>query len=386
MGAAGDMLTAALLELAGGGALEPVKIPGVKIISKKINKNGVLGTQIDVDVRGHKEHEHEHESHEHRGHSVIDINELINALDISDAAKSNAKAVYALIAEAESAVHGKPATEIHFHEVGNLDAVADIVSVCVLIEKINPDKILASPIRTGFGQVKCAHGILPVPAPATALILKGVPIYAGDCEGEMCTPTGAAILKHFVSEFREFPNFKISNIGYGFGHKEFKALNCARAFLGESPPQRICDSSGTPVSDDYRDEVVELVCALDDATPEQAAFASDVLFQNGALDVYRTPVVMKKGRLGFELRCLARPGDAEKMAGLIFKHTTTIGMREYKTKRRVLKRTTRAEKNGVNVKTSEGFGTKKSKPEFDDLTRIAIENEISVIDAAQKGF
>ena len=373
MGAAGDMLTAALLELVGEDALDSVKIPGVKIINKKIVKNGILGTQIDVEIRGHHEHGHNHDhnhehNHEAHGHSVIDIKELINGLDISEKVKTDAIAVYGEIAEAESAVHGKPATEIHFHEVGNLDAIADIVSACVLIEKINPDKILASPIRTGFGQVKCAHGILPVPAPATALILRGVPVYAGEYEGEMCTPTGAAILKRFVSEFREAPKMKISQIGYGFGHKEFKAVNCARAFLGET-------------ADDYGDEVVELVCAMDDTTPEAAAFASEILFENGALDVYKTPIVMKKGRLGFELRCLARPEDAEKMAGLIFKHTTTIGLREYKTKRRVLKRATHTAKNGVSVKTSEGYGVRKSKPEFDDLARVAIENEISVVDA-----
>ena len=184
--------------------------------------------------------------------------------------KADAKAVYALIAEAESKVHGHPVEQIHFHEVGTMDAVADVVAVCILMEMIDADSITASPVHVGSGSVRCAHGILPVPAPATALILSGIPTYGGQVQGELCTPTGAALLKHFVSSFGDRPVMAVEAIGYGMGKKDFERANCVRAFLGESAGSR--------------DRIVKLECNLDDMTGEAVSFAMQALLKAGALD------------------------------------------------------------------------------------------------------
>lgn len=261
MGAAGDMLSAALLELvpdkAGALAeLNSLGLPDVEFCAEKVYRCGVGGTLMTVKVNGgvenecHGEHEHHHEGHSHHhGHhhsGMDDVKAIIEATGLSELSKSRALEVYKIIAEAESEVHGCPVTEVHFHEVGMMDAVADVSAFCFLLERLAPEKIFASPVCVGSGHVKCAHGILPVPAPAAALILRGVPIYGGKVEGELCTPTGAALLKYFVSSFGPLPEISVSSIGYGMGKKEFKVacphahdgdgvgvVNCVRAFLGE---------------------------------------------------------------------------------------------------------------------------------------------------------
>ena len=262
MGAAGDMLTAALLELTADkqafiDQMNALGLPGVQVAFEPSVKCGITGTHMRVTVDGmeeqsadadhphdhdhehHHEHDHDHPHHDH-GHthhhhsSMQDIWELIDGLKVSDRVKTDAKAVYALIADAESKAHGRPVSEIHFHEVGTMDAVADVVGVCLLMEALSPDRVLASPVSTGSGHVHCAHGILPVPAPATALILQGIPSQSGHIRGELCTPTGAALLKHFVSAFGERPVMTVDAIGYGMGRKDFEQANCVRAFLGET--------------------------------------------------------------------------------------------------------------------------------------------------------
>lgn len=185
------------------------------------------------------------------------IASIIDGLDIPDPVKEDMKAVYALIAEAESHAHGMPVDQIHFHEVGTMDAVADIAGVCLLFHELGADQIIASPVHVGSGHVHCAHGILPVPAPATAHILQGIPAYSTQVQGELCTPTGAALLKHFVKEFREMPVMTTSKIGYGMGKKDFERANCVRAFLGDTA--------------ETGDEIAELSCNLDDMTAEPLA-------------------------------------------------------------------------------------------------------------------
>ena len=302
MGAAGDMLLAALLELHDNpgdflNRLNSAGIPGVKVTAEPSSKCGIKGTHISVAINGQEEqaslhshdhppennHVHEHH-HKHNYGSFHDIEHLIGHLHVSGTVKQHAVAIYKLIAEAESHVHGVPVHKIHFHEVGEMDAVADIVGVCMLIEDIAPEVILASPVNTGGGHVRCAHGILPVPAPATAFILRNVPVYNDQTNGELCTPTGAAILKHFVKDFCTMPLITIAKIGYGMGTKNFDKANCVRAFIGETG--NTCE------------EVIELVCNLDDMTPEAVAFAQQLLFDEGALDVYTIPIGMKKGRMG----------------------------------------------------------------------------------------
>ena len=255
MGAAGDMLSAALFELLDEdekksflNEINNAGIPGVEVCAQPSVKCGITGTHFKVVVDGqeeeshdhHHEHHHEHEEHhhehEHHHHhtSLHDIEHLVGDLKVSDFVKKNVLEVYNLIAQAESHAHGKPVTEIHFHEVGTMDAVADITAVCMLIEMLGAQKILASPINVGSGQVHCAHGILPVPAPATAFILQDIPSYNNQIKGELCTPTGAALLKHFVTSFGNMPQIKINAIGYGMGKKDFEAANCVRAILGQA--------------------------------------------------------------------------------------------------------------------------------------------------------
>ena len=376
MGAAGDMLTAALLELIPDPdgyveKLNSLNIPGVEYIKEKSEKCGILGTHISVKINGAEEGEEhpreqgEHHSH-HHGHSTLHaIAHIIEDLNAPAKVKTDALAVYESIAKAEGEVHGKAVDEIHFHEVGSLDAVADVTAVCMLLNDLNAE-VYASPVNTGSGFVECAHGVLPVPAPATANLLRGVPAYSDGTKGELCTPTGAALLKYFVKEFREMPVMATEKIGCGRGKKDFEKANCLRAGLGE---QR--GGAG----------VTELACNIDDMSAEAVAFACEQLLKNGALDVWTTPAVMKKGRLAVILGVLCENEIKEKILRLIFRHTSTIGVREYETKRYTLERESRVVNTPygeVGIKTSSGYGCEKSKFEYDDLARIADENGLSI--------
>ena len=290
--------------------------------------------------------------------------------------KADARAVYGLIADAESRVHGRPVTEIHFHEVGTMDAVADVVGVCLLMEMLAPDRVMASPVHTGSGRVRCAHGILPVPAPATALILQGIPSYGGQVAGELCTPTGAALLKHFVSRFGDRPVMAVEAIGYGMGKKDFEQANCVRAFLGESG--------------DQTETVTKLECNLDDMTGEDIAFAAEQLFEAGAFDVYTLPIGMKKSRPGILLSVICRTEEADRMAETIMKYTATLGIRRLDLKRYVLRRkveTIDTAYGPVRIKRASGMGVGRAKPEYEDVAARAREHQVplrEVREAVQK--
>lgn len=311
-------------------------------------------------------HSHGHHHHEHHGMHVEDIDSLIHSLPVSDKVKEDATAVYRIIAQAESHVHGMDMKDIHFHEVGTMDALADVVGNCILFEMIDAERIYVSPIALGNGMVKCAHGILPVPAPATAYILEGIPTYSGRMEGELCTPTGAALLKHFGNVFDTQPSMKTEKIGYGMGNKDFPAANCVRAFLGET-------------EDDG--EVCELKCNIDDITGESIGYAFEVLFREGALDVYVTPVCTKKNRPGYVFTCMCRTYEKEKFIALMFRHLSTLGIREYVCPRHCLHRsveTLNTSYGTVHVKKSDGFNVHKEKMEYEDLARIAREHDMSI--------
>lgn len=429
MGAAGDMLGAALAELLPDDArdaftseLNAAGIPGVHVSLDPSVKCGITGTHLTVTVNGteekegghshshehshhdhqhdhshshdhHHDHSHEHSHshdhhHDHSHRSLHDIHHIIDDLKLPEAVRTDILAVYRLIAEAESKAHDKPVSEIHFHEVGTMDAIADIASVCLLLHKLAPDQIIASPIHVGSGQVKCAHGILPVPAPATAYILKDIPIYSGSIQGELCTPTGAALLKHFVTRFDQIPLMTPASTGYGMGTKDFPAANCVRAILGESfaenQPETIC----------------ELSCNVDDMTGEDIAFAIETFLQNGALDAFTVPCTMKKGRPGVLVTVLCKDPDQKQMTRLILQHTTTLGVRSAEKKRWILSRTesetvipddmlanvtapnipagsktqelkTTGNDCTIRSKTSTGFGITRNKYEHDDLEKIA---------------
>ena len=407
MGAAGDMLMAALLELipdkqAFIDKMNALGLPGVRVEVEKAIKCGITGTHMKVTVNGEEEdsvdahdhhhehdhthhhehedghgydhehhledHDHDHVHHHHHHHvSVADIEGIIEGLDVSDQVKADAKAVYTLIAEAESRVHGHPVSEIHFHEVGTLDAVADVVGVCLLMERIGAEKIVASAVHVGAGHVHCMHGILPVPAPATALLLNGIPTYGGQVQGELCTPTGAALLKHFVSRFGDRPVMATEAIGYGMGKKDFDRANCLRAFLGES--------------EGALEQITRLECNLDDMTGEDIGFAIDMLFKAGARDVFTQPIGMKKSRPGVLLSVICLPEEADRLATVLMKHTTTLGIRRQDLSRYVLERTVETVETPygtVRMKTASGMGVQRRKAEYDDLAALAEQNHVSL--------
>ncbi len=383
MGAAGDMLAAALYELLS----EPDKaeflktmnalLPGVLIRIEPNKKCGILGTKFRVVINEHEEeesshtdHPHASEAHEHHhGRSLDEIRHVLAHMNVPDSVCEHALAVYQLLADAESEAHGEQVEQIHFHEVGELDAIADIVAVCLLINLLKPDRIVSTPVHVGAGRVRCAHGILPVPAPATALLLKGVPICGGAIQGELCTPTGAALLKHFCS-FEQPPVFTPQAIGYGMGTKDFEQANCVRSMLGETA--------------DKSDSVVELCCNLDDMTPEAIGFAIERLWESPVLDVYTIPIGMKKNRPGTMLCCLSKPEDAKTVTALILRHTTTLGVREHICSRTTLERnviTIPSEWGDLHLKESFGQGARKQKVEYEDAARVAIAENISLADA-----
>ena len=300
---------------------------------------------------------------------MTDIAAIVNALSIPAAVKEDVLSVYGLIAEAESHAHGGPVTEIHFHEVGTMDAIADVTAVCLLMHRLAPRQVIVSPIHVGSGHVHCAHGILPVPAPATAYILKDAPIYGGGIKGELCTPTGAALLKHFATGFGSLPVMKTSAIGYGMGKKDFTAANCIRALLGDTT--------------ETADSIAELSCNMDDMTGEELGFAMDRLFAAGALEVYTTPVGMKKNRPGVLLTVLCPLATKEQMVEIIFRNTTTIGVRESIMQRYTLDRrieTLQTPFGEVHRKISTGYGVTRSKFEYDNLAKIARECDCSIED------
>lgn len=445
MGAAGDMLTAALLELlpdpdAFLTELNALGIPGVLVKRESSAKCGIYGTRILVTVDGVEEesidmhehgdhhehlndfdhdhmhphhqahdhrdhsnhahgshhnleysehihchqhdrhHDHIHQAHDHRDHShthdhnsLKEIEEIVQDLELSNKVKNDVMAVYNLIAKAESRAHNVPVTDVHFHEVGAMDAIADITAVAMLMERIAPEQVFASPIHVGSGQVRCAHGILPVPAPATAYILEGVPIYGGRIRGELCTPTGAALLKYFVDSFGEMPVMKVEKIGYGMGKKDFEAANCVRAMLGET--------------DTRKEEILELKFNVDDMSAEAIAFAADRFFEVGAVEVFTVPVGMKKSRPGTLITVLCHREDKEQLLHAIFKHSTTIGVRELLCNRHLLERsvtTLKTQYGSIRRKDAKGFGVARSKYEYDDLARLAKEMDLSLVELVDR--
>ncbi len=399
MGAAGDMLSAALLELLPDPAafldrVNGLGLPGVAVRRKDAVKCGIRGTHLAVTVEGREEdapdghthghthahghdcdpahgHSHEHPRHEH--HSLGDVEALAASLPLPEKVRRDLLAVYALLARAESEAHGMPVEQIHFHEVGTLDAVADIAMTCLLMAELSPERVVVSPVHVGCGKVRCAHGLLPVPAPATANLLRGVPIYGGGIEGELCTPTGAALLRHFATEFGPMPVMRVEKIGYGMGRKDFPAANCLRAMLGEAG--------------EGGETVVELRCNVDDMTPEAVGFAIDRLWEGGALEVYTIPLQMKKSRPGVLLSVMCREERREELTRLLFQHTTTLGVREHVSRRYVLRRemeTLETPFGPVRKKRSSGYGIIREKYEYEDLARIARREGISLAEVIRK--
>ncbi len=359
MGIAGDMLCAALLDTLNKEDKEYIinklntLLCDVTVSLNEVSKCGIRASKFDVDIIK--------DGHTHT--SISDIYKIIDGFDIPKNTKSNAKAVYKLIVEAESKVHGTAAVDVHLHEVGTKDAIIDITACCMLINFLKIDKITCSPIVTGYGEVKTAHGIMPVPTPATAELLKGIPTVTGEIKSELTTPTGAALVKYFADEFTN-SNVGYTNVGYGGGTKDFEKPNIVRAFTGESDT----------------DTVFELRCQIDDMTGEEMGYAINKMLTLGAKDAYVKPIIMKKSRPAFEFTVICSPADKDELTRQMFKHTTTLGIRQIECARAILNREI-CEKNGVRIKRSQGYGTQTEKIEFDDIVKIAEENGISVFEA-----
>lgn len=409
MGAAGDMLMAAFYELledkqAFLNVMNSLGLPDVRLEAAEASTCGIAGTHMTVKIRGEEEHEyfrryrrslreagnreaggygHDHEhSHDH-GHShshphththdyvhtsPVRIAELIDGMKLPGEVKRHARAVYDAIAQAEAKAHGCSVEEVHYHEVGALDAVADVTGVSYALHLLHPDRIVVSPIHVGSGTVRCSHGVMPVPAPATANLLAGVPVYGGEIRGELCTPTGAALLTHFADSFGSMPVMTLRSTGIGIGNKTFEnRANCVRVFLGEEPE----NAAGGKMAES---EIVELVCNIDDMTPEALSFASRRLLELGALDVYTVAGTMKKGRSGHVLTVLCRADREEETAEHILEQTTTNGLRVRRCGKYALVPGTEekmTEWGKIRIKTADGFGVKHRKPEYDDVSRAA---------------
>jgi len=421
MGASGNMIMAALYELlpdklAFKTKMKSLPLPGVSIKYSEVVKCGIFGTYISVKVDGveeisddiksgrtekqtqtveHKQDnddtDHHIHTHDHTHHSsderrgCKEILALIQKLDLPEKVKEDAAGVYTILGEAEAKVHGSSVDGIHFHEVGSIDAIVDVVGCCLLMYMLKVTDVIVSPVHVGFGMIRCAHGILPVPAPATAEILRGIPYYSGLIEGELCTPTGAALLKHFASGFGAKPPMVVSKTGYGMGSKDFEAANCIRVF-------QYTDADES----DNRDLVCEISCNLDDMTPEAIGATFEILLENGALDVFTTPIMMKKTRPAVMLSCLCTKDACDTLTKLMIKHTTTLGVRISESKRIVLERASdvvKTDYGDIRVKRAEGFGITKIKPEYDDVLEALKEHGVSfqtvqeaAEEAARRGF
>ncbi|MBP8081603.1 MAG: nickel pincer cofactor biosynthesis protein LarC [Spirochaetes bacterium] len=347
-------------------SLDLLHLHGYRIEIKKALKNGISGTDFNVIIEEDHSH-HSHHHHHHHSRNLSDISELINLSALDSSVKELSLKIFHEIAVAESKIHAKSIDEIHFHEVGAIDSIVDIVASAVCLNMIKPDKIMSSPLNLGEGTVECAHGIFPVPAPATAEILKGIPVYSSGIKKEMTTPTGAAIIKCIAKEFSSFPAMKIAATGYGLGKRNLEVPNVLRAVIGEM---------------DYSEKKVMIETNIDDMSGELFSYILPKLLDNGALDVFITPVIMKKSRPGHVLSVLCESGKVDVLEEIIFTETTTFGTRRYEVERSELERSI------SKVKTSYGeisvkkgcFNGKylKFSPEYEECAQAAKKHGVPV--------
>lgn len=369
-GISGDMNLGALIDLGVDAnylesELKKLNIEGFHLKISKDLRRGISGTKAEVVVENPDNEKHRHLRH---------VEEIINQSSLSETVRQNSLKIFKLIAYAEARVHQIPVERVHFHEVGALDSIADIVGAAICLDYLKVDKVLSSPIQLGGGMVRCAHGMMPVPAPATALIVENVPIRTGLVQHEATTPTGAAILVATVDEFTEAIHYKIAKTAYGIGHRDVSEVpNVLRVYLLES------EVAETGVK---QETATVLECNIDDMNPEHYDFIMDQLFAAGASDAWLAPVIMKKSRPATQLNVLCPVEKVARMKQIIFSQTTTIGLREYSIKKSVLPRQeiiidTRYGK--VRVKQCLFNGkVVRSKPESEDVRAIAQRENISL--------
>jgi pyridinium-3,5-bisthiocarboxylic acid mononucleotide nickel chelatase len=365
-GISGDMILGSLLDLGLSpddlrGGLEKLNVQGFAVSARKVVKAGVSATKFDVETA--EAHSHRHLSH---------IVKIIESSELAASVKAKAVAIFRRLAEAEARVHGTTVEKVHFHEVGAVDAIVDIVGACIGLELLGVKEVYCSPLNVGSGFVDCAHGTMPVPAPATAELLKGIPIYSNQVSGELVTPTGAAIVSTLAKDFGPMPSFKIRGIGYGAGSKDFKnTANVLRALLGE-----FADANRPEAPVAGADRVAVLEASIDDMNPQICGHLLDRLLSSGALDVFTSPVQMKKNRPGLLLTVLAPMELADTLVSQIFEETTTIGIRYHETERRILDReveVVECEFGNIKVKVSRLNGKIINfAPEYEDCRRAAL--------------
>lgn len=377
----------------------------------KDNRKGITGTKVDVILKHHSHtnsassHDHHHveyhhisgenhkhchndNNHEHNHRNLQDIELIIQKSNLNENIKNISLGIFKKVAEAEAKVHGKTMEEVHFHEVGAVDSIVDIVGAAICFDCLKIDRIKASTVEVGSGFVKCAHGVMPVPAPATVEILKGVPLRS-NLSFEATTPTGAAILAYAVEEFTDSRNFKIDKIGYGIGQKDIGDIpNVLRVYIGEEIKEEMFSNDLLEHPSEYQeltaDEVEITECNIDDMNPEMYDYIMELLFNKGALDVYLTPIIMKKGRPAVKLNVIYTKEKSEEIREIILTQTTTLGIRKYKAHRDILKRDfvkVKTKYGEITVKNAYYKGKKiKSKPEYEDCKRAALENKVSIND------
>ena len=375
-GISGNMTLGALTEIIGDenyliNELKKLNVDGYKIeISKKV-KNGITGTYVDV-ILEHEHHhdhgEHEHEHHHHHEHrNLNDINKIIDESSLDERVKDLAKKIFIRVAKAESKVHNKPLEEVHFHEVGAIDSIVDIVGTAILINKINPDKVISSIVNDGYGFIECAHGKMAVPVPATSEIFvsAGVKFRQVDIDTELVTPTGAAIIAELSDEFKIMPGMKVEKIGWGAGYKDIEIPNVLKVYLGEI--------------EEKEDGIYVMETNIDDCSGEILGYTSDILFDAGALDVFFTPIFMKKNRPAYRLTVACKKEDMEKLQNIIFRETTTIGIRYRFEERKVLKREEfeiDTKYGMLKVKKVVNNGEEYLYPEFESMKELAKKKNI----------
>jgi hypothetical protein len=312
--------------------------------------------------------------HDFYERNLEEIGEIINKSGLNHTVKKRSLAIFQKVAEAEARIHDKPINEIHFHEVGAIDSIVDIVGAALCLEYLKPDRIISSSVEVGGGFVKCEHGVFPVPAPATAEILQNIPVKTGSVQSETTTPTGAAILATVVNEFNDNVHIIIRKTGYGIGSKDFDIPNVLRVHMGE-----LENISNTDMESQSA-YIIE--CNIDDMNPEMYGHIMDLLFEKGADDVFITPIIMKKARPASKLSVLCSTGIVDDIINILITHTTTLGVRKHRVEKMMLKRDFQQIKTRfgtVTVKTAFYKGKRlRTKPEFEDCVRIAKENNIPV--------
>lgn len=368
-GVAGDMLSSALLSLFDNkqeivDELNSFNIPCVKYVYEKRNSHGLEGGHMSVEINGELE---EHFYHHHHSRHLSDVKHIVSHFDIEESIKKDIYAVYDLIAEAESRVHGTTVEEIHFHEVGDLDAIADITCVCLLMNKLNPDEVISSKICVGSGTVKCAHGVLSVPAPACLELLKDMPFYQSDkVNSELATPTGIALVKYFTNKYEDMNNLNIKKVGIGIGDRDFGIFTGLRVLLFE---------------DEEKDTYKLVMFNVDDMSGEEVAYALEKIKDAGAIEVYTSSIYMKKNRPGIEFKIVCTQKNLNEVLETTFKYTSTIGTKVIdfdliKLNREVVIENTTL--GPIRKKISSGFNVTKEKYEFEDLKKIAEEKNLTI--------